>query len=92
MSFLRDRNYLGGLLRDDYGKNLIMIVTEYGASRISGPIIGARPGCNALGQALTLYNWPRRNGDSLSGIVNYRHNCLVISVVTKLYEILDYDG
>jgi hypothetical protein len=89
---LRDRNYLGGLLGDDYGKNLIVTVTEYGASRISGPIIGERPGCNVLGQALTPYNWPRRIGDSLSRIVNYRHNCLVISVIAKLHEILDYDG
>jgi hypothetical protein len=91
MSFLRDGNYLRGLLRDDYGKNPIMTVTECGASRISGPIMGkslaAMPWAKLLPSIL-----PRRIGDSLSGIVNYRHNCLVISVVIKLHEILDYDG
>jgi hypothetical protein len=86
VSILRDRNYLGGLLRDDYDSHRIWRQVGFLGQ------IGERRGCNALGQALTLYNWPRRIGNSLSGIVNYRHNCLVISVITKLHEILDYDG
>ena len=44
------------------------------------------------GQGSTPYDWPRRIGNGLSDIVNYGHNRLEISVITKLREILDYDG
>jgi hypothetical protein len=33
MSILNDRNYLGGLLRYNYGNNLIIMVTEYDAKK-----------------------------------------------------------
>jgi hypothetical protein len=36
------------------------------------------------GQGSTPYDWPRRIGNGLSDIVNYGHNRLEISVITKL--------
>jgi hypothetical protein len=40
----------------------------------------------------TFCDWPRRVGDSLYNFVNYCHDRLEISVITKLHEILENDG
>jgi hypothetical protein len=95
MSILNDRNYEDGILCDAYGHILIVTVTEYGAKKSHGKILGQKRGCTPLSppcQGYTPCDWPKRIGASLSDIVNYRHNCLEISVFTKLHEILEYDG
>jgi hypothetical protein len=62
-----------------------MTVTEYDAKKNHTIKSQGKPG-------FIPSDWPRRIGDSLSDMVNYRHNRLEISVFTKLYEILDCDG
>jgi hypothetical protein len=62
MSILNDRNYLEGLLRYDYGNNLIMTVTEYDAKKSHCKILGEA--CLPLAGVL-----PPRIGPDGSGIV-----------------------
>jgi hypothetical protein len=88
MSILNYRNYLGGLLCYNHGNILIITVTEHFARKITW--LGGRG--YSLGQGSTPCDWPRRIRNNLSDIVNYGHSRLEISVITKLREILDYDG
>jgi hypothetical protein len=96
MSVLLDRNYEDSILRDEYGHILIATVTEYGAKKNHmakswGRSVAA-PRSAPLARDLPLVTGLSGSGIVLSDIVNYCHNCLEISVFTKLHEKLKYDG